>query len=329
MEKEPGPLSAAPAGAEGRTAPPAGVEGRTAAPARAAASPAPRSSFPGRAYGAVLLAAALWGALGVWNRELQAFGLSPASVTGLRNLSGLALLTVLFALRDRRVFRVRLRHLPWFFGTGVVGVLGNALCYFSCQRVCSLAVASVLLYTAPAIVVVLSALLWREPLTPRKLAALGLTFLGCACVTGLFSGTPAATAPGLLAGFGSGFFYALYTIFSRCALREYDPMTVTYWSFVFSALGSLFLLRPAELAAGLASPCAWLALLGLAVLSTALPYLLYTWALSQAEAGRAAIAASLEPAVASLLGAALFGEPLDLLTGAGVLCVLAGVSILR
>jgi len=285
----------------------------------------PRNAAAGAA---VLLAAALWGTLGVWNRLLQASGLSAASVTGLRNVGGLTLMTAAFAVRDWHVFRMRAKHLPLFLGTGVVGVLGNALCYFSCQRVCSLAVASVLLYTAPAFVVLLSALLWREPLTPRKLAALAMTLLGCACVTGLFSGSLNATARGILVGLGAGFFYALYTIISRFALRRYDSMTVVYWSFVFAALGSLFLLRPAELAAAAAQPRAWLALLGLALLATVLPYLLYTWALSRSEAGRLSILASLEPAVASLLGAAVFGEALSPLTAAGVLCILAGVWIL-
>ena len=68
----------------------------------------------------------------------------------------MALLCALFAVRDRGVFRVRPAHLKYFFGTGVVSVLLFTVCYFSCQQICSLAVASILLYTAPAIVVALS-----------------------------------------------------------------------------------------------------------------------------------------------------------------------------
>ena len=68
---------------------------------------------------------------------------------------------------------------------------------------------------------------------------------------------------------------------------------------------------------------------GLVVFSTVLPYLLYTRGLSRVEAGRASIMASLEPVVASLTGAVVFGEPLGLITAAGIVCVLAGVWILR
>ena len=47
------------------------------------------------------------------------------------------------------------------------------------------------------------------------------------------------------------------------------------------------------------------------------------------EPGRASILASLEPAAATLTGVLAFGEPLGPLTVLGILCVLAGVYILR
>ena len=140
------------------------------------------------AAAAILAAAALWGMIGLWNRRLMAAGLSPLSVVLVRNLGGCALLALFFTLRDRSVFRVERRHLKYFFGTGVVSVLLFTVCYFSCQKLCSLAAASILLYTAPSFVVILSAVLWKEPVTGKKLLALGLTLLGCACVCGVFSG---------------------------------------------------------------------------------------------------------------------------------------------
>ena len=122
---------------------------------------------------AILAAAALWGIIGLWNRRLMAAGLSPFSIVVVRNLGGCALLVLFFALRDRGVFRVERRHLKYFFGTGVVSVVLFTVCYFSCQELCSLAVASVLLYTAPSFVVIFSAVLWREPVTRKKLLEIG------------------------------------------------------------------------------------------------------------------------------------------------------------
>ena len=147
-----------------------------------------------RACAAILAAAALWGVIGIWNRRLMAAGLSPPSLVTVRHCGGMVLLGLVLAVRDRSVFRVRREHLKYFFGTGVVSVVLFTACYFSCQKLCSLSVASVLLYTAPSFVVLLSALLWRERVTGRKLAALGLTLVGCALVCGLFSGQVTVTA---------------------------------------------------------------------------------------------------------------------------------------
>ena len=283
---------------------------------------------PRGAAASILAAAALWGIIGVWNRRLMAGGLSPYSIVVVRNCGGLVLLLAVMALRDRSVFHVERQHLKYFFGTGVVSVVLFTVCYFSCQEICSLAVASILLYTAPAIVVVLSALLWREPVTKKKLLALGLTLVGCALVCGVFSGALTVTGGGIALGLGAGVFYALYSIFGRYALAHYGPMTVTVWTFVFAGAASLVLVRPAELAA-LAQPSMALTAVGLVVCSTVLPYILYTRGLARVEAGKASILASLEPVVASVAGVVLFGEPMSPLTAAGIVCVLAGVYILR
>lgn len=280
------------------------------------------------AYASILLAAALWGIIGLWNRRLMAGGLSPTGIVTVRNFGGMALLCVVFAVKDRSVFRVKKEHLKYFFGTGIVSVMLFTICYFSCQQICSLAVASILLYTAPSFVVVLSAILWKEPITRRKLAALFLTLLGCAMVCGLFSGAVTVTLTGILLGLGAGFFYALYSIFGRYALAHYDSMTVTVWTFLFAGPASLLLIRPADLTALDSDIAMPMTAVCLVVFSTVLPYLFYTAGLSRVESGKASIIASLEPVVASLAGVVAFGEPMTAMTAAGILCVLGGVAIL-
>ena len=182
--------------------------------------------------------------------------------------------------------------------------------------------------TAPSFVVVLSAILWKEPITRKKLLALVLTMVGCACVCGLFSDTLTVTISGVLLGLGAGFFYALYSIFGRYALAHYDSMTVTVWTFLFAGVASLVLVNPERMVV-LFSPKVWLLTLALVGFSTVLPYLFYTKGLSQVESGRASIMASLEPVVAALAGVLVFGEPMGILTLTGMVCVLAGVYILR
>ena len=137
------------------------------------------------------------------------------------------------------------------------------------------------------------------------------------------------TFTGILLGLGAGFFYALYSVFGRYALAHYSSMTVTVWTFIFAGPASLVMLRPAEMRAVFTAPSAWLLAAGLVVFSTVAPYILYTRGLARVESGKASIMASLEPVVAALAGVLIFGEPMGLLTLLGILCVLAGVYILR
>lgn len=183
----------------------------------------------------ILGAAACWGCIGLFNRFLMRAGMGAANIVVIRNFGGLVLLTLIFALRERSVFHVKAKHLPIFFGTGVVSMVFFTLCYFKCQELCSLAVSAILLYTAPAMVVLMSAAVFRERITRRKILALALALLGCSFVTGVWSGDASVTAVGVLFGLGAGFLYALYSIFAPFGLRHYTPFTVVYWTFVWRA----------------------------------------------------------------------------------------------
>lgn len=278
----------------------------------------------------ILSAGSLWGLIGLFNRNLTAGGLSAASIVLVRNLGGLAVLALVFLLTDRSVFRVSPRHLPYFFGTGVISVLLFTLCYFTSQQVSSLAVAAILLYTAPTFVVVLSALLWKDKITKKKLAALVITFLGCSFVSGVWGGGLTVTPLGFALGIGSGFFYGLYSIFGRYALAHYKPFTVTFYTFVFAGGGALVTsFRPRELAAAMDSPRMLLLAAGLVVVSTVLPYLLYTRGLAEVDSGKASILASIEPVVAAIVGILAFGEPMSPMVLLGLGCILVSVYILK
>jgi len=280
-------------------------------------------------YFYILLAGTLWGVIGLFNRNLTAGGFSSFSIVLVRNLGSLLLLGLIFLIFDRSIFQINPKHLPYFLGTGIISILLFTLCYFTCQQLCSLATAAILLYTAPTFVVILSAILWKDKITKQKIIALIVTFLGCTFVTGVWSGDFTVTLLGFLLGIGSGFFYGLYSIFARYALEHYKPLTVTFYTFVFAGLSSLFVIRPAELAAGFQQPKMLLLILGLVVVSTVLPYIFYTKGLAVVDSGKASILASIEPVVAAAVGIAAFGEPMNIMVLLGLLCILISVYILR
>ena len=267
--------------------------------------------------------------MGLFVRRLNAAGLQALEVMELRVLVGLALAGAYLALFHRERLRVRVRDLWCFFGTGVCSLLFFSWCYFTGMGMASLSVMGVLLYTAPAFVMLMSALLFRERLSAAKLIALAMTFAGCCLVSGLGGGTR-LSGEALLLGLGAGFGYALYSIFSRFAIdRGYDSWTITFYSFLICAVGCAFL-SDWHAIAGTLLPApellGWSA--AMALMTGFLAYIFYTKGLEGMPSSRASILASIEPVTATLLGTFVFHEPLGWSGIAGIALVVAAIVVL-
>ena len=180
----------------------------------------------------IAAAGVLWGLLGIFVRHLNARGLASMDLV----------LFIGLLIFDRKKMKIRLRDFWCFLGTGIGSIVFFNYCYFTAVRMMSLAAAAVLLYTAPAFVMLMSAVLFREKMTGRRVLSVLLTFAGCACVTGLAGS--GISAGGILVGLGAGFGYALYTIFGHYAIeRGYDSLTITFYTFLVAAVTSLFMVR--------------------------------------------------------------------------------------
>lgn len=276
----------------------------------------------------ILAAGVLWGVMGIFVRHFNASGLGSMEIGTLRVLMGLLITGIYLFFCHRDLLKIRLKDLWCFLGTGICSLFFMNLTYFTAMRHTSLAVAGVLLYTAPIFVMLLSALLFREQITGKKLIALALAFGGCALVSGL--GTDSrVSAAGLLFGLGSGISYALYSIFGRYAIRKgYGSWTMTFYSFLFCSLLSLFLCDWSITMPVLAQPVELLWVLGLGFVTAFSPYVLYSLGLESVENSRASILASIEPVVAAVVSVVVFTEPMSLTAALGIVLVLSAIVLL-
>ena len=277
----------------------------------------------------ILSAGILWGCMGLFVRHLNEAGLATMDLVFLRCLITAAGMGIWLLICDRRLFRIRIRDIWVFFGTGILSIIFFNFCYFRAITIMSLSVAAVLLYTAPAIVMVLSFFLFHEKFTGRKIIALILTFAGCMFVTGVFSGGQKTSPAGILIGLGAGLGYALYSIFSRYALEKgYHILTIIFYTFLISAVGGLFLSHPAFVVTTAFS--SWTVILwslGFGFAATVFPYLLYTTGLSHVENGQASIIASVEPVMATALSILVYHEGMTAGVLLGMVMVLGGIVI--
>lgn len=265
--------------------------------------------------------------MGFFNRMLADCGVGVGFTIIIRNTGSLVAMTGIFLLFRRHVFHIQIKHMPIFLASGVISVLGCGLAYFACQRLCSLAVAATLLYLAPVFVMIAAAVLWKTPITRRRATALVLALAGCALVSGIAGGQTSASVPGVLLGIGAGLCYASYTVFAHYGLQHYDSYTMIYWTFSMAGVASLAFIDVSVMSA-LTQPKAIWASLGLVVIATVFPYLLYTKGLERLESGRAAVVANAEPVLAAISGIVLFHEVPTVWTVAGVVLVLLAVVLI-
>lgn len=277
----------------------------------------------------IVLAGCLWGSMGIFVRRFNACGISSMNIVFIRAFFTTLLIFGFSALRRSRELKVRVRDLWIFAGNGLLSIVFFNFCYFSSISAMSLSVAAILLYTSPIFVMLFSALFFRERITLRKTAAIGVSILGLALVTEIFSGEASLSPIGILYGIGSAVGYALYSIFSRLALnRGYTPLAITGWSFAFAAVFSAFFCD-FPLLTGLytAQPGMILFSVIFALIVSILPYVLYAYGLTGTENSIAAVIASVEPVAAAIFGAVLYEEYPSLSSVIGIGLVLSALIL--
>ena len=280
----------------------------------------------------VLTAGILWGCIGIFVRHYTALGLSSMQTVSIRMTLAAVMFALFVLIYKPKLYKIRLKDLWCFLGSGIVSVGLFTYFYFTSIELSSLSVAAVLLYTAPAFVMLFSLIFFKEKLTLPKVISLILAILGCAMTTGIIGGNLTVTLAGFLFGLGSGICYALYSIFSRFALdRGYEPFTITLYTFIFAAAVCLaFTDIPPVIDVVFADFGSVMYALLFALLSCVLPYVFYTLGLKYIASSTASIIATIEPVVATVVGAVVFSEPLAIPFGyLGIAFVLMSVVLIN
>lgn len=282
------------------------------------------------ASAAVIAAGCMWGSMGIWVRRCTEAGLDSMQILALRVSVTAIVMAAFLSVYNRKLLKIRWKDLWCFLGTGICSIVFFGYCYNRTIVLASLSVAAILLYTAPIFVMVMSRFLFKEMLSVKKIAALLMAFAGCICVTGILGGDASVSTAGILTGLGSGFGYALYSIFSRFALeKNYHPFTITLYTFVCAFVATLILADwPPIFSFVTETPGNFLYGIGYGIITTVLPYILYTFGLRYVDNSRASIMATVEPVVATLIGVFWFKEKMTLINAAGVLLVLCALVIL-
>jgi drug/metabolite transporter (DMT)-like permease len=280
------------------------------------------------AYGAVVLAAVLWGGSIVAQKmALGSFSAVEASV--LRDIGGLAILLATWWSKEGGAIKISAQDVR-LLGLLGLGVLGNHLLILMGLRYVSGAVGGVIIGSSPVVTALLSAMLIRDvPLRAVWAGAL-LSFAGVGLVS--VAGFQAAGEQPLLGStlvFLGVVSWALYSIGSRAVMERVSALTVNWTTLLVATVLQIPLLWTDRkmMDAGIASVTTsdWLALAYLVVFATAVAQQAWLFGVQGIGPSRASVLGNLTPVAAIGLSALILNESVGLIEVIGIGLILAGV----
>lgn len=276
----------------------------------------------------VVASAACFATLGILTKWAFAHGAEPMSLLAVRFALAAVVMGVAQALRDPSALRVTRGDLLRFLGLSLTGYGAASLCYGFAVREIGPSVTTVLLYTYPALVSIIGWLFLKEAFPLKRVAAVLLTFAGCALVANVLAPGSTVTVRGVALGMGAALGYAVFSVLSYRSLGRTPRLTIMAYTFAFSAVAFTAVAASTGTLATVASwdVYAW----GVVALIVAIPtfaaVILYLGGIARMGAAQAAVVSTLElPFTVAFAALAFPLERLTLLQLVGAAVVLGGV----
>ncbi|MET0681082.1 MAG: DMT family transporter [Burkholderiales bacterium] len=268
--------------------------------------------------------AAVWGLAFVFIR-VAVPPLGPVALTVIRTLvAGCALFLVARAIGVELGWRTRWRR---FLAFGIVNSAIPFMLISAAEEVMTAAFAAILVATAPLFGALIAAVWAGEPLTARRVGGLLAGVAGVALLVGWNpTGAPLPPAWAIAATLGAAALFGVAANYTRLRIRDIPPLVTAAGSQLCA--GALLLpLVAAVPPVAMPSAIEWASALALALLSSALAFLLYFRLIANVGAVKTLTVNFLSPLFGVSGGVLLLGEPVTANMVAGTAVILTGTAL--
>ncbi len=285
-----------------------------------------------RGYFLVLLGCAFWGTIGVFVKLMANNGSTSELTSFLRMFFAFVIMLVITTIRyGTKAFKIDVTSL---LACALLGLISQGIynvCYSLAVMKAGVSVGAVLLNVAPVFTAMLSLILFREKIGPKKWISIALKIAGCLLASGTLAvlNTKGATLTGILFGVAAGLCYGFTPVISKIAGKQVNVFVMSTYSYFFAALFLGVVTKPWH-AAAITNP----KVLGLGVLfaliPTAIGYVLYYEGVNQiAETSKVPVFASTETVFAIIFGILLFHETFGMTNGIGILLIFISIIFIE
>lgn len=280
--------------------------------------------MPPSSLALLVVLAALWGGSFVFMRvAVPALGPIPLAYARVA-LAAITLLLLAFAWRRVPPLRTRWREFA------VVGVVNSALpfslfCY--AEQYVTASTGAILNATSPFFGAIAAAFWLGEALTARKIAGMALGFAGVVTLVGWHPGeVTTQIALAVAACLAAAMCYALGSVYAKKRLANVPSFAVACASQLTAAM-ALMPFLPFTTIPGPVTPVVVASVVGLALASTALAYLIYFKLIAEAGPQKALTVTFLVPLFGVLWGYLFLREPLTAGMAVGGVLIVTGTAL--
>ena len=286
----------------------------------AAAQRVRRDHLVGTLY--TLASALCFGSMAIFARMAYASGVDIPTLLLLRfSVASILMWGILFS---KRMKLPKGRGMVMLVAMGAIGYAGQAFSYFTALTYASAGLVALLLYTYPAIVALLSRLVFKHPFTWMQITAVAIALAGTVFIIGKAGdGKPLGIFFGLLAAL----IYSVYILMGSRFPKDVTPTASTAVitssaAVTYSAVVAVRGFHPPATGQG------WMAVLAIAVICTVLAILFFFEGLERVGPVRASVFSTIEPVFTVLLAAAVLGERITLARVFGGALIVGAVILL-
>ncbi|BDR75714.1 DMT family transporter [Clostridium tetani] len=282
----------------------------------------------------VILAALLWGYLGIPTKNLYDFNFDSFSVCFFRtSIAGIFYFLYCFK-KDANLLKIDKKGLLFFILYGAIGFATTFICYNVSVNYTSIALGTMFMFTSQVWVVILSYFIFKEKFTSKKIIAIFLTLAGCFMMCKMHDPKNLnLNLKGVILGLISGITFALQIIFAKISSKKYSQNTLLAYSFIFA---SLFLIpfMDAKSTLNILSDTNNLYpiiqnIFVIGFFTTVIANGAYLKSVEHIEVGIASIIATLEIPIAAIIAYFVFHQTLDIIQIIGMFLIIISVIILE
>ncbi len=260
---------------------------------------------------------------------LKKFHIGADILSLLRMLFGMVAFWVLFFFLPRQ--KVAFKDLFLLFLCGLFGILLNQLSFIVGMQYTDPINASLVITITPVLVMILAAVILKEPITWIKVGGVSMGLIGAAMI--IVAGKEISFSLeknwGAVFCFLSSLFYAIYLVINKPLLKKYAPTTILRWMFTFAAVVYLPIVGhklPEVVWSSFPAEAYW-EMAYLLIGATFTTYFLIGISLQYLRPTTLSTYNYLQPIVASLLAILLFGEQLTWIKIVAATLIFGGVFL--